>query len=101
MRLYIADNSDSGQRMISSFRSLLQSRYGSDCTLEIIDVTEHPERARRDEILATPTLVRISPTPEFRIVGNLQNKDRIMSILENISHSAPEYHGYAGAGAAG
>ena len=101
MRLYIADKSDVGQRMISSFRSLLHRRYGGNCTLEIIDVTEHPERARQDEILATPTLVRLSPTPEFRVVGNLRNKARIMSILDNISHVAPECTEYPSAGATG
>ncbi|MGE0353751.1 MAG: circadian clock KaiB family protein [Gemmatimonadales bacterium] len=39
--------------------------------LEVVDVRLQPERARRDRIVMTPTLIRVSPGPELRIVGML------------------------------
>lgn len=39
--------------------------------LRVIDVYRQIELAKDDEILATPTLIRVFPPPPRRIVGNL------------------------------
>jgi circadian clock protein KaiB len=47
----------------------LKDRY----ILEVIDVFQQPELARDNQIVATPTLVRESPRPMRRFIGNLSN----------------------------
>ncbi len=56
---------------------LIKGRY----SLEVINVLDHPQRAEKENILATPTLVKASPPPERRIVGDLSDKDKVLSAL--------------------
>jgi circadian clock protein KaiB len=49
--------------------------------LEIIDVLEDPEKAEQAKILATPTLIRESPGPHRRLVGDLGETERIIQLL--------------------
>ena len=52
----------------------LDDRY----SIEIIDVAADPKAARRDEIVAIPTLVRKLPVPVRKIIGDLSNADRVL-----------------------
>jgi circadian clock protein KaiB len=52
----------------------LQGRY----TLEVIDISQQPEAVRKEEIIATPTLIKELPKPIRRIIGDLSNRERIL-----------------------
>lgn len=46
--------------------------------IEIIDLLQDPRRARGDQILAIPTLVRNLPAPVKKIVGDLADTERVL-----------------------
>ena len=50
--------------------------------LEVIDLLEDPERARDDQVLAVPTLVRRRPAPSRRVVGDLSDPRHALSALD-------------------
>jgi circadian clock protein KaiB len=52
------------------------------CTIEVIDLVRNPERARDDEIVALPTLVRKLPAPVKRIIGDLSATEKVLMSLE-------------------
>jgi circadian clock protein KaiB len=52
----------------------LKGRY----QIEVIDLLEHPEMARGDQIVALPTLVINLPQPVRKIIGDLSNTDRVL-----------------------
>jgi circadian clock protein KaiB len=53
-----------------------------DCfELEIVDVLQDPRRALDDGVLVTPTLVRLSPLPAVKIVGDLNEREQVLSAL--------------------
>ncbi len=56
----------------------LQGKYH----IEVIDLMQDPRRARADEILAIPTLVRKLPEPIRKIIGDLSNEERVLVGLE-------------------
>ena len=41
--------------------------------LEVVDVYQQPELTRENQIVATPTLVKYSPPPVRRFIGNLSS----------------------------
>ena len=41
--------------------------------LEVVDVYQQPELTRENQIVATPTLVKYSPPPVRRFIGNMSN----------------------------
>ncbi len=57
--------------------------------IEVVDVQRDPARAARDGIMVTATLLKLSPSPGCRILGNLKNRDALLSLLA-IDAAAPE-----------
>ena len=52
------------------------------CLLDIVDVTRSPDRADDARILATPTLIRLTPKPERRVTGDLADAERVLAALD-------------------
>lgn len=44
----------------------------------VIDVLQNPEKAEEDRIMATPTLLKESPPPVRRILGDLSDSHAVV-----------------------
>jgi circadian clock protein KaiB len=55
----------------------LQGRY----VLDLVDLLEEPDRVEEDKILAIPTLVRRSPQPVRKVIGDLSNTAQVITSL--------------------
>ena len=51
-------------------------------TIEVIDLLAQPARASADGIIAVPTLVRSSPLPRRKFIGDLSDTGRILHGLD-------------------
>jgi circadian clock protein KaiB len=49
--------------------------------MEVVDVLEHPRRALADGVLVTPTLAKLSPRPAASVVGNLNDRSKVLLAL--------------------
>lgn len=69
--------------MVQTLRDMIESRLGHHQTyaLDVIEVSLSSDTNRKHHIYATPTLVRTTPAPEIRIVGDLNNSDKILTEL--------------------
>lgn len=81
VRLYILSGNLSSQRAIDNIKALSDMTSGDSFRYEIIDIEEEPEMAENDNILAAPTLIKISPEPPVRLLGDLSDLDRVCTIL--------------------
>jgi circadian clock protein KaiB len=66
---------------LESLHHLLEQTLNNPYTLRIVDVQQHPELAEKDHITATPTLIKIWPPPVRRLVGALDQSDRVLRLL--------------------
>lgn len=82
LKLYITGQTNNSQEAIENLRKILEEKTGSLYTLEVIDVLVHPEMAKEDKILATPTLLKILPPPIRKIIGDLSNKEKVLWSLD-------------------
>jgi circadian clock protein KaiB len=82
LRLYITPRTTNSQRAISNLDALCQEDLPVRLDVEVIDVNEHPGMAKRDKVLATPTLVRRLPAPVRRIIGDLSDRKRVLLSLD-------------------
>ena len=73
LTLYVDGVSTSSIRAIEAVRRVCDEQLGGHVDLEVIDVHQQPALARRDHIVAAPTLVRHVPGPVHRIVGELDD----------------------------
>ncbi len=80
-RLYIVGSGSAGKRAVANFQKVAEIVYGYHVDLEVVDVQENPALLEEDRILAVPTLVRLSPAPVRRIVGDLTNEHTLQDFL--------------------
>jgi circadian clock protein KaiB len=82
LRLYVSRWSPRSERAIAVVEGLREplARLGGTC--EILDVADAPEAAAEDRVLATPTLIRRSPPPPRRIVGDVTDLDVLIARLD-------------------
>ena len=82
LRLYIANHTATCLQAIANLRALRERGPLSACEVEVIDLRKEPKRARKDQIVAVPTLVRYYPKPEKRVIGNLSAANHVLLGLE-------------------
>jgi circadian clock protein KaiB len=78
LRLYVADGSPKSLRALTNLKTLCEEHLAGRYEIEVIDLVEQPSLARRDDILAIPTLVRRLPGPLRKIIGDLSNTERVL-----------------------
>jgi circadian clock protein KaiB len=83
LHLFIKGQNAAIEQSLLNLYQFLDRTLDRPYTLKVIDVLKHPDRAEAERISATPTLIRVSPTPVQRIVGTLDNPSQILSLLES------------------
>lgn len=81
LRLYVAGNAPNSVRAIANAKAICEEHFPAKYDLEIVDLLVHPERGLADEILVTPTLLKLSPLPIQRAVGNLSDTSQLLLTL--------------------
>ena len=78
LRLYIAENTPQSAIAYRNLKKLCKLHLAGRYSLEVIDLATNPERAKADQILAVPTLVRKMPTPIRKFIGTLEDTARVL-----------------------
>jgi circadian clock protein KaiB len=81
-QLYVAGQSPKSLHAVKNLKDLCEEHLAGHYEIEVIDLVENPERARGDDILAIPTLVRRLPAPVRKIIGDLSDTGRVLVGLE-------------------
>jgi circadian clock protein KaiB len=82
LRLFVSGQSKTTIQALESLHHFLEKTLSCPYTLRIVDVQQHPELAEKDQITATPTLIKTWPPPVRRLIGSLDQRDRILRLLE-------------------
>jgi circadian clock protein KaiB len=85
LRLFVSGTSPRSTRAIQNIRALCEERLQGRYDLEVIDIYQHPEHARPEQIVVTPTLVRKLPLPLRKIIGDLSDKERVLVGLDIVA----------------
>lgn len=80
-RLYVAGDAPNSQLAVANLRALCDEYLPGSHQVEIVDVTTAPARALADDVLLTPTLVKLAPQPIKRIVGNLSEATTVLAAI--------------------
>jgi circadian clock protein KaiB len=82
LRLYVAGQTPKSVRAFANLKVLCEEHLTGRYQIEVIDLREHPQLARGDQIVAIPTLVRRLPQPVRTMVGDLSNSVRLLVGLD-------------------
>jgi len=78
LRLFIAGTSPRSQRTIENLRRICRNHLANHFRLVIIDIYQQPELAEADQVVAAPTLLKLTPLPVRRIIGDLSDEARVL-----------------------
>ena len=73
LRLFVAGATARSRQAVLRVRQLCEAELKDNCKLEVIDIYQQPKLARKNQIVATPTLIMEFPRPVRRFIGSLAN----------------------------
>jgi circadian clock protein KaiB len=87
LRLFTTGSTPRSTRAIQNLRDICEGMLKGRYTLEVIDIYQEPGRASEADIIAAPTLIKDEPQPPRRMVGDLSDRDRVISGLSIVGKS--------------
>ena len=81
LHLYVTGQSTRSLHAAANLRRICEQHLAVPYELILIDVLTQPDLAEAARILATPTTVRITPLPAFRVIGDLSDYKKVMMAL--------------------
>jgi len=82
LRLYVSGTTPRSVRAIANIKQICEKHLKGRFELEVIDSYQKPDLARRDQVVALPTLVKELPTPLRRIIGDLSDTEKVLVGLD-------------------
>lgn len=84
LRLYITGASPNSIRAVDNIKAFCEKHLKGNYQLEIIDVYQRPAIAQQEQIIALPLLIKKSPAPERRFIGDLSDTKKLLECF-NVS----------------
>ena len=82
LKLFVTGMTNRSTEAVAAIKSLCQDLLDGRYDLEVVDLYEHPELASKQQVIAAPTLVKESPEPARRMIGNLSDRERLKRGLD-------------------
>lgn len=79
--LFVSGMSVKSGHAIENLRIICDKYLADMYELQIIDISRDTEQAVIHQIVAIPTLIKISPAPRRIILGDLSDKEKVLKIL--------------------
>ncbi len=82
LRLYVAGSTPQSGRAITNIKAICETYLKNRYQLTVVDLYEQQARAKDDQIVVAPTLVRQAPLPVRRMIGDLSQTARVLAALD-------------------
>lgn len=82
LRLFVAGSTLLSRHAIENLRRVCAERLPGKVDFEVVDIYQQPELTERNQVIATPTLVRLLPLPVRRVIGDLSETERVLRSLD-------------------
>ena len=79
--LYITGATPHSMLAVKNIKQICETYLKDDYSLRIIDVYQQPQLAGEQDIIAAPTLIKLQPLPIRKLIGDLTETSKVLSIL--------------------
>ncbi len=79
--LFVTGASPNSMRAITNIKEICEVHLKGNYNLEIIDVYQQADIAKREQLVALPMLLRKQPLPEKRLIGDLSDTTKVLNAL--------------------
>jgi circadian clock protein KaiB len=77
LRLYVTGTTPASARAIERVQGICEAHLRGRYDLEVVDIYQLPALAKDEQIVATPTLIKVLPPPLRRFIGDLSSVDQV------------------------
>ena len=81
LKLFITGASPNSARAITNLKSICDKYIRTKYELEIIDVYQQPAKAKSEQLVALPMLIKYFPLPVIRLFGNMSDTEKVLKGL--------------------
>lgn len=81
LKLFVTGASPNSAKAIANLKNLCEQYFDCKYNLEIIDIYQQPLRAKEEQIVALPMLLKIFPLPIKRMIGDLSDTKKVLNGL--------------------
>ena len=81
MKLYVAGRAPNSTQALANLNKICEEYLPGHHQVDVVDILEDPLQAVGDGVLVTPTLVKLSPPPKVKIIGNLSEINKVIRTL--------------------
>ena len=78
LRLFVTGASPNSSRAIANLKEICEKYLPGKYELEIVDVYQQPLIAENEQIIALPLLIKKSPSPEKRMIGDMSDIEKVL-----------------------
>ena len=82
LRLFVAGMTPRSRRAVENLRRICDGPLAGRVDLETVDIYQQPHLAEAHQVVAAPTLLRLEPLPERRLIGDLSEEARVLRGLD-------------------
>ena len=90
LRLFVTGTTPRSARAIQNLRTICEEHLQGGYDLEVIDIYQHPEHVKAEQIVVTPTLVKHWPLPVRKLIGDLSDTLRVLAGLDIVPPQLPK-----------
>lgn len=78
LRLFVAGMTPRSRRAIENLRRICDGPLAARVDLETVDIYQQPHLAELHQVVAAPTLLKLEPLPQRRLIGDLSDEVRVL-----------------------
>ncbi|OGX82694.1 circadian clock KaiB family protein [Hymenobacter coccineus] len=79
--LYVTGATPNSTRAVRNIKEICEQHLPGRYALRIVDLYQEPQLAQEQQIVAAPTLVRVRPLPQRRLIGDLSDRAAVLAAL--------------------
>lgn len=77
LKLFVAGSNPRASEVVRKTKEIVE-RFTTDCVVDVVDILDDPDEAEAQRIIATPTLVRLQPLPQRRVIGDISDPQTLI-----------------------
>ena len=78
LRLLVTGATPNSSRAIANLKDICETYLKGKYELEIVDVYQQPAIAESEQIVALPLLIKKSPSPQKRLIGDMSDLEKVL-----------------------
>ncbi len=78
LNLYVAGQSPKSMAAFINLKKICEEHLAGKARIKIVDLLKNPKLAKEGQIVAIPSAVRTSPSPQKTVIGDMSNTEKVL-----------------------